>query len=68
MPLPALTAQALTPRTVAALARAAGLTLDPERQAAVAAVLAAIRAETARLNQPCLADARLAQHFDPDWR
>ncbi|MCS3803721.1 hypothetical protein HNO92_002957 [Chromobacterium alkanivorans] len=44
------------------------MTLDPERQAAVAAVLAAIRAETARLNQPCLADARLAQHFDPDWR
>ena len=63
MPLPIL-----APQAVAAQAQAAGLSLDPERLEAVAAALAFIRAEIAKLDQPCLADARFAQPIDPDWR
>lgn len=58
----------LSPEAVAALALAAGLKLSPDRLEAVAATLAFIRAEIAKLDRLSPADARSAPPFDPDWR
>ncbi|MCD5362368.1 hypothetical protein [Chromobacterium aquaticum] len=61
-----MTPTPLSPSALAALAKDAGFAFDAERLEAVAATLAFIRAEIARLDRLDLADTG-AHPFNPDW-